>query len=124
VLHFNYKLMNCSTSVFILSSGAAALAFSAMYFYVQNIAGDLKKKLKSYNTALSQLQQERTNLIIKTEDMFSNNASQSTLVAHLQQENTLLRGAIERLETDNHLLIGEYKKLEEMLFDPQPQRRV
>jgi RecA-family ATPase len=116
--------MNCSTSVFILSSGAAALAFSAMYFYVQNIAGELKNKVKTYNTALVQLQEERANLIIKTEDMFSNNASQSTVVAHLNKENELLRGAVERLETDNHLLVGEYKKLEEILLSPQPRRGV
>ncbi len=113
--------MNCTSSVFILSSGAAALAFAAMYFYVQNIAGELKSKLKTYNTALAHLQQERANLIIKTEEMFSNNASQSTVVAHLNQENNILRGAVERLETDNHLLMAEYRKLEELLFEHSPK---
>lgn len=109
--------MNCTSSVFILMGGAAALAFAAMYFYVQNIAGELKNKLKTYNTALSQLQEERANLIIKTEDMFSNNASQSTHLVHLHKENQILRGAVERLESDNHLLVAEYKKLEELLLE-------
>ena len=112
--------MNCTTSVFVLMGGAAALAFSAMYFYVQNIAHQLKKKLKTYNTALVQLQEERSNLIVKSEEMFSNNASQSTHVANLNQENQILRGAIERLETDNHLLVAAYKKLEESSVELKP----
>jgi uncharacterized membrane protein YgaE (UPF0421/DUF939 family) len=102
--------MNCTSAVFTLMGGAVALAFSAMYFYSQNIATDLKKKLRTYNAALSQLQEERAHLIVKTEDMFSDNASQNAHLAHLNEENKALRGVIERLETDNHLLMDEYKK--------------
>jgi predicted nuclease with TOPRIM domain len=96
--------------------GAAALAFAGMYFYVQNVTNDLKKKLKTYNMALTHLQEERANLIVKTENMFSENASQDAHLANMNEENKILRGAIERLETDNHLLAVEYKKLEELLF--------
>lgn len=109
--------MDCSSAVFILMGGAAALAFAAMYFYVQNLTSDLKKKLTTYNTALSQLQSERANLIVKTENMFSENASQNAHLANMNQENKLLREAIERLEKDNQLLIEEYKKLEKLLFE-------
>ena len=108
--------MDCTSAVFTLMGGAAALAFAAMFFYAQNIACDLKRKLRTYNTALSHLQEERTHLIVKSENMFSENASQNAHLANLNEENNLLRGAIERLETDNHLLIAEYKKLEELLF--------
>ena len=113
--------MNCSSAVFTLMGGAAALAFAAMYFYAQNIATDLKKKLMTYNNALVQLQEERANLIVKTENMFSENASQNAHLANLHQENKILTEVIERLETDNHLLIEEYKKLEKLLFENSPK---
>ena len=108
--------MNCTSAVFTLMGGAAALAFAGMYFYAQNATNELKKKLKTYNIALSHLQEERANLIVKTENMFSDNASQNAHLTNMNEENKLLRGAIERLESDNQLLIAEYKKLEEMLF--------
>ncbi len=109
--------MNCTSAVFTLMSGAAAWAFSAMYFYNKNTVSNLRKKLKSYNTALSQLQEERAKMIVKTEDMFSENASLNVHFAHLTEENKILRGAMERLESDNRQLISEYKKLEELLFE-------
>lgn len=97
--------------------GAAALAFAAMYFYVQNKTNDLRRKLSLYNTALTQLQEEKSSLIVKTEDMFSENASKSVHLTHLNEENRLLRGNIELLEMDNGRLKEEYKKLAELLFD-------
>lgn len=109
--------MDCSWSVFLLMTGAAALAFAAMYFYVQNKTNDLRRKLSLYNTALTQLQEEKSNLIVKTEDMFSENASKSVHLTHLNEENRLLRGNIELLEMENGRLKEEYKKLAEWLFE-------
>lgn len=109
--------MNCTSAVFLLIGGSAALAFAAMYFYVQNKVYDLKKKLTLYNTALTQLQEEKSSLIVKTENMFSENASQNVHLAHLNEENRLLRGNIELLEMDNERLREEYKKLAELLFE-------
>ena len=96
--------------------GAAALTFAAMYFYVQNRMHVLKKKLNLYNTALTQLQEEKSSLIVKTENMFSENASLNVHLAHLNEENRLLRGNIELLEMDNVRQKEEYKKLAELLF--------
>lgn len=98
-------------------TGAAALAFAAMYFYAQNKVFDVKKKLTLYNTALTQLQEEKSKLIVKTEDMFSENASQNVHLTHLNEENRLLRGNIELLEMDNVRQKEEYKKLAELLFE-------
>ena len=109
--------MTCATAVFILMGVAAALAFAATSFYAQNIVSDLKRKLQTYNTALAHLQEERARLIVKTENMYSDNASQDVHLTHLKEENRLLRRAIERLEIDNHLLTEEYKKLGELLFE-------
>jgi predicted nuclease with TOPRIM domain len=109
--------MNCTSSVFLLMGGAAALSFAAMYFYVQNKTQELKKKLDLYNTALTQLQEEKSSLIVKTENMFSENASQNVHLAHLNEENRLLRGNIELLELDNMRQKEEYKKLAELLFE-------
>ena len=103
--------MECSWSVFFLMTGAAALAFAAMYFYVQNKVFDVKKKLTLYNTALTQLQEEKSSLIVKTENMFSENTSKNVHLTHLNEENRLLRGNIELLEMDNEKLKEEYKKL-------------
>ena len=109
--------MNCTLAVFLLMGGAAALAFAAMYFYVQNKTNDLKKKLNLYNTALTQLQEEKSTLIVKMDNMFSENASQNVYLTHLNEENRLQRGNIELLEMDNDRLKEEYKKLAELLFE-------
>ena len=109
--------MNCTSTVFFLMTGAAALAFAAMYFYVQNKVFDAKKRLTLYNTALTQLQEERANLIVKSENMFSENASKNVHLSHLNEENRLLRGNIELLEMENERLKGEYKKLAVLLFE-------
>ena len=109
--------MECSWSVFFLMTGAAALSLAAMYFYVQNKTQELKKKLDLYNTALTQLQEEKSSLIVKTENMFSENVSQNVHLAHLNEENRLLRGNIELLELDNMRQKEEYKKLAELLFE-------
>ncbi|MBL7816172.1 MAG: hypothetical protein JNL70_14230 [Saprospiraceae bacterium] len=109
--------MNCSTVVFTLMCGAAFLSFVAMYFYAHNLAFDLQKKLKTYNTALTQLQEERASLIVKSENMFSDNASQQTHLNHLTEENKILRGTVTRLEAENQSLMAEYKKLEKLLFE-------
>lgn len=98
-------------------TGAAALAFAAMYFYVQNKVFNVKKKLTLYNTALTQLQEEKSSLIVKTENMFSENASQKVHLVHLNEENRLLHGGNELLEMENVRLKEEYKKLAELLFE-------
>lgn len=109
--------MACTSALFLLMTGAAVLAFAAMYFYGQNKTNELRRKLSLYNTALTQLQEEKSNLIVKTENMFSENASQSVHLAHLNEDNRLLRGNIALLEMDNGRLKEEYKKLAELLFE-------
>ena len=77
---------------------------------------DLKKKLTLYNTFLTQLQAEKSNLILKSDNLFSENESQNVHLAHLYEENRILRGGIERLEMDIDRLKNEYNKLAELLF--------
>ena len=108
--------MTSTTAVLFLMLGAAALAWSAMYFYVQNREQELKKKLTLYNTFLTQLQAEKSNLILKSDNLFSENESQNVHLAHLYEENRILRGGIERLEMDVDRLKNEYNKLAELLF--------
>ncbi len=109
--------MNSIWAVFLLMIGASAMAFATMYVYIKNREQDLKKKLALYNTFLTQLQEEKTTLIVKSENMFSDNMAQNVQLAHLKEENRLLRGGIERLEMDNDKLKGEYNKLAKWLFE-------
>ena len=104
--------MTCTTAVFSLMCGAAALMLAAMYFYAQNTRQKLTAKAAQLNAALSALQQERAELIIKTENMFSENASQSVHVTHLAEENRVLRGTLDRVETDNRELTNAYQTLD------------
>ncbi len=109
--------MDCTSAVFLLMGGAAALAFAAMYFYGLNKTNELKRKVNLYNTALTQLQNEKSNLVVKTEDMYSENASQNVYLAHLKEENRLIQGRLELMEMNNEKLKEEYKKLAEWLFE-------
>ena len=108
--------MTSTTAVLFLMLGAAALAWAAMYFYVQNREQDLKKKLTLFNTILTQLQTEKSSLIVKSDNMFSEKEAQNVHLAHLHEENRILRGGIERLELDIDRLKKEYHKLAELLF--------
>ena len=109
--------MNSIWAVFLLMIGASAMAFSTMYFYVKNREKDLKKKLTLFNTILSQLQEEKSTLIVKSENMFAENEAYQVHQTHLNEENRLLRREAERLEIENDRLKLEYKKLAEWLFE-------
>jgi predicted nuclease with TOPRIM domain len=108
--------MSCTTALFYLMSGAALLSFGAMYFHHSNLLSDMKTKLQSLNTALSLLQNERSELMSKTDRMFSESASQSVALEKRNQEVEYLRSSVERLENDNQLLIREYQKLERLVL--------
>ncbi len=65
---------------------------------------------------MTQLQAEKSTLILKSDNLFSENESQNVHLANLHEENRILRGGIERLEMDVDRLKNEYNKLAELLF--------
>ena len=104
--------MTCTTAVFTLMFGATVLSSVAIYSHFKNQMDALKQKLSALNTALIELQGERGNLIHKTENMYLENAIQSSELERLKSEILTSRDTIERLEKDNRHLIKEYVILE------------
>ena len=105
--------MSCTTAVFTLMAGATTLGCAALYFHYQNITTSLKLKSNSLNSALSNLQEERYNLIVKNENLHLENVSQTVENERLNDDILRFRVSLERMENDNRLLLWEYKKLEQ-----------
>ena len=113
--------MSCTTAVFTLMMGAIGLSCTALYFHFKNITEELKLKINTFNTALSNLQGERHNLMAKSDNMYLENASQTVENERLSEEITLLKSSLERLETDNRLILREYKKIEYSAYKAREQ---
>lgn len=105
--------MSCTTAVFTLMAVASALGCLALYTYMRNILETYKQKVNSLNTALTNLQEERGNLIAKSENMFLENATQTAEIERLYEEINKLKIGMNRMEKDNLLVMQEYSKLED-----------
>jgi predicted nuclease with TOPRIM domain len=92
--------------------GSAILAGALVYFIYKNRCLEYNEKLTSLNQALTELQSERSDLIIKNDNMFVDNAIQTREIEELKIEINNLNQSIRRLEYDNHLLNDAYRTLE------------
>jgi predicted nuclease with TOPRIM domain len=92
--------------------GAAILAGAVVYFIYKNRFMEYREKLTSLNQALIELQSERSDLMIKNNNMFVDNAIQTREIEELKIEINNLNKSIRKLEYDNHLLNDAYRTLE------------
>jgi peptidoglycan hydrolase CwlO-like protein len=104
--------MTCTTAVFTLMMGAAILACAALFSYFMNNVGVLKNKMSSLNSALTAVQEEKSQLVAKTECLNNENNSQSIEIERLMNEINQFKPMVERLEKDNRILMKEYFLLE------------
>jgi predicted nuclease with TOPRIM domain len=106
-----------ASSIFFLMSGAALLTYITMYLLSLNQKMELKQKNATLNAALSGLQEERAKLIVKSDDIFTENSTQQAQIAHLNEEIRVLRASVEKLESDNQKVETDYKTLQSFVFD-------
>jgi predicted nuclease with TOPRIM domain len=106
-----------ASSIFFLMSGAALLTYITMYLLSLNQKMELKQKNATLNAALSGLQEERAKLIVKSDDIFTENSTQQAQIAHLTEEIRVLRASVEKLESDNQKVETDYKTLQSFVFD-------
>ncbi|MDZ7877054.1 MAG: hypothetical protein U5L45_05260 [Saprospiraceae bacterium] len=106
-----------ANSIFFLMTGAALLTYITMYLMAQNLKAELKRKNTTLNAALSSLQEERAQLIVKSDGIFMENTAQQTEIAHLNDEIRELRVSLERLESENQQVTMEYKSLQTFVFE-------
>ncbi len=104
--------MSCTTAVFTLMAGASMLGGLAIYTYWRSLMDTHKQKANSLNVALSTLQEERRSAIEKSDNMFTENASQSSEIERLNQDLDKLKSTISRMEHDNQLILQEYARME------------
>ena len=109
--------MTCTTAVFTLMMGAAILACAALFSYFMNNVGVLKNKMSSLNSALTAVQEEKSQLIAKTERLNNENSNQFVEIERLMNEINQFKPMIERLEKDNRILMKEYFLLENQRKD-------
>jgi predicted nuclease with TOPRIM domain len=106
-----------ASSIFFLMSGAALLTYITMYLLALNQKMELKQKNATLNAALSGLQEERAKLIVRSDDIFTENSTQLAQIAHLNEEIRVLRASFEKLESDNQKVETDYKTLQSFVFD-------
>jgi predicted nuclease with TOPRIM domain len=104
--------MSCTTAVFTLMAGASILAGMAIYSYWRSLMDTHKQKANSLNVALSNLQEERRSAIEKSDNLFAENASQSSEIERMNQELVKMKMVMNRMEHDNQLILEEYSRLE------------
>jgi septal ring factor EnvC (AmiA/AmiB activator) len=104
--------MTCSTAVFSLMMGATALSCAALYYYFKNITDSFKVKIKTFNTALANSQEERHSLKQKNENIYLENVAQTVEIEKLNEELLTLKNSLMQMEKDNRYLMREYSTLE------------
>jgi peptidoglycan hydrolase CwlO-like protein len=109
--------MTCTTAVFTLMIGAAFLACAALFSYFMNNVDVLKNKMSSLNTALTTVQEEKSQLVERAELLKNENTSQTMEIERLMNEINQFKPMIERLEKDNRILMKEYFLLENQRKD-------
>jgi hypothetical protein len=104
--------MGSTSALILLMTGAAFLGGCIIYFIYKNRCSEYKDKLNALNEALVVLQNERADLMVKNDNMFVENATQSRVVEEMKLDIKNLNRNIKKLEYDNHLLNDAYRTLE------------
>lgn len=107
--------MTYTTTVFILTIGTAVLTAVTMYLYFHYQTANLKKKIASLNQALTNLQSERSTLLMKVDNLYMENVTHTKEMEKLLDNLLSHQQTIERFEADNSLLVKEYLELENQL---------
>jgi peptidoglycan hydrolase CwlO-like protein len=108
--------MTSTVAVLTLMIGAVILGCLAVFFYYQNILTQYKKKLSHFNTALVTLQEERSSIKRKANNLYLENATQTAEIENLQEMLEINKKTIESLEMDNNYLKKEYVLLENRIY--------
>jgi predicted nucleic acid-binding Zn-ribbon protein len=105
-----------ATVIFVLMSVAALLSGTAVYFQQRFRHAEQKAKNTRLHAALVSLQEERANLIVKNQIMYTDKASLSAELNQVREQQKILRGQIEKLEREKIHLQQGHQSIEKMLF--------
>lgn len=109
--------MSCAIPVFAMMAGAAALAFGLAWFWLNDRILNLEQNAQQINTQLTTLQLERSKLIKRANELQAEFEKQESGKLELQQNVSILRESLERLEVENNMLLNENKTLESIIKD-------